>query len=224
VKAREAVSHLDHRHAHLARWKLVVLAVTLALSLLVLTILDSAASLENTGLVIVALVLLGVLGFISLRLFLQTRRSGTRGMPASTLDRAPAPRARPILIALTIIAAALRLYDLGRESLWVDEVWTAQWATQSLGTVLQTANPLAYVVAHFTLLVGRSEFALRFAPALAGIALVPATYLLGRTLHGRKSGLVAAGLTAVSLYAIEHSQEVRFYFHALGLKPSPLGE
>jgi len=52
------------------------------------------------------------------------------------------------------------------ESLWVDEVWTARWAEQPLGSVVQTANPLAYVVAHFTLLIGRSEFLLRLAPAL----------------------------------------------------------
>ncbi len=80
-----------------------------------------------------------------------------------------------------------------------------------MGSVLQIANPLAYLAAYFTLPLSRSEFALRFAPALAGVALVPATYLVGRTLYGRKEGLVAAALITVSVYAIEHSQEVRFY-------------
>jgi hypothetical protein len=202
---------LDHQNAQVSRWKLVILAVTLSLSLMVLTILDSSRTLENKSLMVAALVLLGILIFLAAYLLLQTRQLRTAGTAAPAIDRPSDATTRLILLALTLLAGALRLYDLGQESMWVDEVWTATWAEQPLRSVLQTANPLAYLVAHFTLLIGRSEFALRFAPALAGIAVIPATYLLGRTLYGRKEGLTAAALMGISMYAIERSQELRFY-------------
>jgi mannosyltransferase len=202
---------VDQQNARLTRLKPVILAVTLSLSLLVLTILDSALTIENTSLTVVALSLLGILLFLSVRLFLQTRRRSAIRTTDKITDRFPATRTCLVLLALTLLAAALRLYDLGQESLWVDEVWTAEWADQPLRSVLRTANPLAYLVAHFTLWVSRSEFALRFAPALAGVALIPATYVVGQTLYGRKEGLVSAAMLSVSVYAIEHSQEVRFY-------------
>jgi 4-amino-4-deoxy-L-arabinose transferase-like glycosyltransferase len=186
-------------------------AITLSLILLVLTLLDGALTMENMSLMVVSLILLGILGLLSTGLFLKTRRLNATDTPVMAEDHTSAARAGLIVLALTFLAAALRLYDLGQESLWVDEVWTAWFATRPLGQVLQAANPLAYMVARFTLPLSRSEFALRFAPALAGVALIPAIYLLGRTMYGRKEGLTAAALMTVSVYAIEHSQEVRFY-------------
>jgi len=188
-----------------------MLAVTLSLSLLVLTIVDSARTMENKTTLVAGLAALAILILLAIRLFLQTRQPAGSDRSAVSVDPVSATTAGLILVALTLLSAALRFYDLGRESLWVDEVWTARWAEQPLGSVVQTANPLAYVVAHFTLLIGRSEFLLRLAPALAGIAAIPATYLLGRTLYGRKEGLSAAALMSVSVYAVERSQELRFY-------------
>jgi mannosyltransferase len=115
------------------------------------------------------------------------------------------------LVTLTLLAAGLRFYGLGTESFWYDETWTASWSVQPLGAVVRMVNPLAYVVANLSLQVGRSEYVLRFAPALAGVLTVPAVYVLGRRLYGRREGLVAAFLLSVSVYAIYHSQELRFY-------------
>ena len=189
----------------------IVLASILALSVLVLLLIEHSIRAQQGSLTIILLVLFVLLSILFVRV---SYRSPWRRVPDT---RSASPNdlsykvAVLLLVACTFIGAALRLYDLGQESLWVDEVWTAEFATQPLGTVVGSNAPLAYLVAHFTLSVSRSEFALRFASALAGIALIPVAYLIGRILYGRKEGLVAAALVSVSMYAIEHSQEVRFY-------------
>jgi mannosyltransferase len=190
---------------------LIVLASILSLSVLILLLIEHSIRAQHGSLTIILLVLFVLLSILFLRV---SSRPPWRQLPDT---RSVGPHdlsykmAVLLLVACTFIGAALRLYDLGQESLWVDEVWTAEFATQPLGTVVGSNAPLAYSVAHFTLLVSRSEFALRFASALAGIALIPAAYLVGQILYGRKEGLVAAALLSVSVYAIEHSQEVRFY-------------
>lgn len=133
---------LDHHNTRLARLKPLMLAGTLALSLLVLTTLDSALTVKNTSLTVVALVLLGVLVPISIRLILQTRRLSPTGTPAVSLERVLVAKARLNLLALTLVAAALHLYDLGQENLWVDELWTVERKVQLLGWVLQRRQSL----------------------------------------------------------------------------------
>src|SRR6187399_367823 len=90
------------------------------------------------------------------------------------------PRVPRALIALTALAAALRLPTLGSQSLWLDEVLTGNLARGTLGDLFhvvaqQEANPpLFYLVEWaWTPLAGTSEFALRLPSALCGIALVP---------------------------------------------------
>lgn len=189
----------------------IVFAVLLTLILLLLAIFDYARMLKKTGLTVGALALLALLSLLSIRLMVRRRRAGQTGAAAVTM---PAPSARTgaiLLSALTLLAALLRLYQLGAESFWYDETWTATWAAQALRDVVQIVNPFAYLVAHLTMSLSRSEFALRLGPALAGIALIPAVYLLGRQLYGRGEGLIAAGLLSVSAFAIYHGQDLRFY-------------
>ncbi|MEZ4517403.1 MAG: glycosyltransferase family 39 protein [Chloroflexota bacterium] len=47
-------------------------------------------------------------------------------------------------------------------------------------------------------LVGESEFALRYLSALTGTLLLSVLGVLGRRMAGRKAGLLAAGLAALS--------------------------
>ena len=201
----------NHQDPQLARWKLVILAAMLTLSLLLLTILDYIVIVENIGLTLVVVALLGLLSLLSIRLFPKT--PGPRDTGAAEADEPSISRrtALIILLGLTLLAAALRLYRLGHESFWYDETFTALWASRPLLTVLRSVNPLPHLVAHLSLALGRSEFILRLGPALAGVLLIPSTYLLGRTLYRRTEGLVAAALLTVSAYALYHSQELRFY-------------
>ncbi len=123
-----------------------------------------------------------------------------------------------LLLAVTLLAAALRLYKLGEvpPGFQFDEAFNAIDATQ----LLHGNRPLflpanggrealyTYFQAAIGVLLGFNVYTLRLASALAGIAAVPATYLLLRTLLRRHSQLIATftSLTlAISLWHIHFS-------------------
>ena len=125
------------------------------------------------------------------------------------------PRA---LIALTALAAALRLPTLGSQSLWLDEVLTGNLARGSLGDLFhrvaeQEANPPLFYLAEWlwTRVAGTSEFALRLPSALCGIALVPVAYGIGRRLAGERAAVALAAIVAVHPLLVYYSQEARGY-------------
>ena len=122
------------------------------------------------------------------------------------------------LLALTALAAALRLPTLGSQSLWLDEVLTARLAEGSLGDLIhrvaeQEANPPLFYLLEWgwTRLAGTSEFALRLPSALFGIALVPVAWAIGRRLGGERAATALAALVAVHPLLVYYSQEARGY-------------
>ena len=125
------------------------------------------------------------------------------------------PRA---LIALTALAAALRLPTLGSQSLWLDEALTGRLARGSLGDLLhrvadEEANPPLFYLLEWawTRVAGTSEVALRLPSALFGIALVPVAYAIGRRLGGPRPAIALAALVAVHPLLVYYSQEARGY-------------
>ena len=111
----------------------------------------------------------------------------------------------------------LRLFRLGSQSLWVDEVltWRSAYIGRSIGPleVLENVHgPFYSLVLHlWGGLFGDSEWALRMPSALAGIALVPATaWVAGRWL-GPSTAVAAAWLAAGSPFLIWYAQEARNY-------------
>ncbi|MEQ1833718.1 MAG: hypothetical protein ABL977_11740, partial [Candidatus Eisenbacteria bacterium] len=102
---------------------------------------------------------------------------------SATLD----PGLTRTILAATFVAALLRLYRLGHQSLWMDEQATLLAAGVPGPLVwrelLQNVHgPLhALAVALAATLGGTSEWVLRLPSALAGIALVPAMAWLART-------------------------------------------
>jgi mannosyltransferase len=132
----------------------------------------------------------------------------------------PGPRQRGLWLAV-LAAAVLRLWNLGAQSLWVDEIFT--WQTSSphgpllWSDVVQNLNsPLISAFSHFWMkLAGDSEFALRLPMALASIALVPAIAVLARRIAGEETFLPAAWLTALSPFVTWYGQEFRGYIFAI---------
>ncbi|MBN1431201.1 MAG: glycosyltransferase family 39 protein [Methanomicrobiaceae archaeon] len=122
-----------------------------------------------------------------------------------------------ILIALTVIGFILRFYNIGFNSLWLDEASTHVFAQMSLSGIWDaTASgefnpPLFYYMEHFMLGAGDNEFILRFIPALLGALTVPVFYFLGREVSGKAGGAVTAALIAFSSFHIFYSQEARAY-------------
>jgi mannosyltransferase len=124
-----------------------------------------------------------------------------------------------IVAGLTALAALLRFATLGVQSYHHDEAITAGRvlggdffdAMNAVG-FSESAPPLYYVLAWpWTQLTGTGEFGLRSLSALAGVATVPVTYLIGIELRGRAAGLMAAALVAVSPMLLWYSQEARAY-------------
>ncbi|HVY96285.1 MAG TPA: glycosyltransferase family 39 protein [Solirubrobacterales bacterium] len=150
--------------------------------------------------------------------------AATLGRPASPLQSLrEAARARSqafwIVAGLTLLAGVLRFATLGVQSYHHDEVVTA---TRILGgsfghamdavNYSESAPPLYYALAWvWTQLWGTGEWGLRSLSALAGVATVPAAYLVARELRGRRAGLVAAALVAVNPMLLWYSQEARAY-------------
>jgi uncharacterized membrane protein len=124
-----------------------------------------------------------------------------------------------VLVALTLVAAALRLYRIGHQSLWFDEAYTVMLVKLPLGHMLSTvprteSTPYLYYVLAWiwTHIFGRGAADLRALSALCGIAVVPVAYLAaGRLCGNRRAALSVAALAAFNPLLIWYSQEARAY-------------
>jgi len=122
-----------------------------------------------------------------------------------------------ILLSLTLIGTILRFYNLGYNSLWLDEASTLNFAIKSIPDIWQATTagefnpPLFYWTEHIMLLFGNSEVVLRFIPALLGVLTIPLIYLVGREFMDRNTGIIAAAACAFSPFLVFYSQEARAY-------------
>lgn len=125
-----------------------------------------------------------------------------------------------VVCAVVLFGAWLRYHDLGRQSVWTDEMFTLQMLRHPWPAFLdvvftdpmQGMPPLFFVLEKcVTDIAGYSEAALRFLPALFGSLTVAVLYLLLRAVASREIALTAALFLAVSVYHITYSQEVRPY-------------
>ncbi len=123
-----------------------------------------------------------------------------------------------VLLALILVAVAIRIITLDNQSFWTDESLTAYEAGQSFTAMLhtvtsiETSPPLYFVLIWvWAKLFGTGEVALRSVSMLAGVAIVPIVYLSARELLDRRAGLIAAALVVVNPFMIWYSQEARAY-------------
>jgi mannosyltransferase len=122
-----------------------------------------------------------------------------------------------LLVALTVLAAAVRLPQLQADSLWFDEAATWSQVHNSFpamlsATIRDNYPPLYNAVTWgFVQAFGDSEWVLRLPAALFGIALVPMVYLLAKQAAGRAAGHLAALLIALSAFHVWYSLEARMY-------------
>ncbi len=122
-----------------------------------------------------------------------------------------------VLVLILALAAFLRFYGIGAQSLWNDEGTSAALALRDLAAITRDAAhdihpPLYYWLLHFWVrLWGVSEAALRSLSALLGVAAVGLVFLIGEALFGAQVGLLAAFLAALSPFQVYYSQETRMY-------------
>jgi len=119
-----------------------------------------------------------------------------------------------ILLFLIILSGSfLRIYHLGKESLWLDEAFTARVSSGSFASAIVEGRQPPYfaILQPWVSLFGNSEASLRAPSAILGILCIPLVYLIGRALFNQKVGLISSLLSAISLFYIGYSQEARSY-------------
>jgi mannosyltransferase len=123
-----------------------------------------------------------------------------------------------LLALLTLAGAAIRAWPVATRPLWHDEVMT--WTAVQTGVfrILTWTHhyehpPLSYLLVWISsgLLRTDAEWALRLPSLLAGVALIPAVYLLGRMIAGPAVGLIAAAIVTFDYNQIIQSQQARMY-------------
>ncbi len=140
-------------------------------------------------------------------------------MDGDGIRRHLTPRRQSILtlVVLTLVAALLRLYMLGKRSLWIDEGSSFAIASARLPHLAhllwlgESNMALYYVTLHFWLGWGRSEFALRSLSVAFAVATIPVIYALGGELLNPRVALVASLMLAVNAGHIEFAQDARGY-------------
>jgi len=122
------------------------------------------------------------------------------------------------LIVVAFAALALRWADLGRESLWFDEGYTAWMVGHTPGEIVRliradTAPPLYYLMlAGWVRVLGDSETALRALSAgCASVSLLLTLLLARRFTSSKPALLLTLMLAGVSMLQIQYAREARFY-------------
>ncbi len=122
-----------------------------------------------------------------------------------------------LLVPVLLIGFALRVHALDGRDLWGDEAASLDIIQDGWRAVFEPARE-THPPLHRALYkpwvdaVGEKPlFALRYAPMLAGVLLVPLTDDLARRLFGRGVGLLAALLIAVGPLHVYYAQEFRTY-------------
>jgi len=137
---------------------------------------------------------------------------------AKTSSPAPSEQAlQRTILAATLVAAVLRFFRLGHQSLWIDEQFTRVAAGVPGPLVWRDLlenvhGPLhALAVAGAAALGGSSEWVLRAPSAMAGVAMVPAMAWLATRWLGRDTVPAVVWVTAGSPFLVWYSQECRNY-------------
>jgi 4-amino-4-deoxy-L-arabinose transferase-like glycosyltransferase len=130
--------------------------------------------------------------------------------------RSPSPWRRAFLLLALLVAAALRLWQLGQwpPGLYRDEAFNGLDALGVLDgqhALFFPANngrepAYIYLTAVAVALFGRSVLAVRLGAALAGTLTTLLTYRLARSWFGWQTGLLAAWLWAVTLWPVHLSR------------------
>ncbi|MBN1430189.1 MAG: glycosyltransferase family 39 protein [Anaerolineae bacterium] len=117
------------------------------------------------------------------------------------------PYRYPALLLITVVlllAAGLRIYQMGDQSLSRDEGVSAQSAVRTVAENVEAAKGNLYppgyeiILAGWRVLVGRSELSLRLFSVLGGVLTVALIYRLGRRFFSPLTGLLAAIAVAIN--------------------------
>jgi uncharacterized membrane protein len=121
----------------------------------------------------------------------------------------------PTYLAISIwpvlmLAAFLRLFQLGAEGVWIDEMYSIEDAI-NLSSGNLDLRPLYYLVLRVWMLLGSSDIVLRSLSVLLDLGTIYLAYRLCQFTLGKSAALVSALLLACSPIFVNHAQEIRMY-------------
>lgn len=126
-------------------------------------------------------------------------------------------RNKLIMALIIFIGLFLRIYNLDKESIWVDEIISIKMVHFKLSTIIKAIlidyhPPLYYYILHYWVnLFGDSEFAIRFLSVIFGFLAIFMIYKVGSLLFNKNVGLIGSLILALSVFHIQYSQEARVY-------------
>ena len=124
------------------------------------------------------------------------------------------------LIGVILLGFCLRIWGLGDNSLWVDEIWHTYSSHLGLedGGIINTitfydnarlATFITYIASFF--FGFENEFLLRLPFALIGTFLIALAFLVGKEYKNNLTGIYFSLLLSLSPLFILYSREIRFY-------------
>lgn len=122
-----------------------------------------------------------------------------------------------LFLIIIFVSSVLNLRGLGRESLWLDELFSwslaqTDWNSYWHAVLNQEANMVFYHgLLRWWIHLGDSEETLRLLSVLFSVGTIPVVYLIGCHLHGSRAGLIASLLLALNAFNVNYAQEVRGY-------------
>lgn len=124
-----------------------------------------------------------------------------------------------VLAGCLVAAAALRLFHLDFQSLWVDELFSVVFSHSKVSVAQIAAayagdvHPLGYpLLLHWWLgIFGDTAVAARALSVVFGVLGVAAMFAAGRRCFDTRTGVIAAVVTTVNAFHIAYSQEARSY-------------
>ena len=122
-----------------------------------------------------------------------------------------------LIIASLVVGLLLRIWNLGSESLRLDEAQSIWQASHSIEFIKEYMLKNVHLPLHNTLLhfwiefFGTSEPAVRLLAVIPGMITLPFLYLLSKEILGKKGALITLILASVSPFWVWYSREIRMY-------------
>jgi uncharacterized membrane protein/cellulose synthase/poly-beta-1,6-N-acetylglucosamine synthase-like glycosyltransferase len=143
---------------------------------------------------------------------------GERSIEDLTREYTLSTRTRVVALGgIIALGSALRGFELGSWSLWLDEVYTvagrgAMPITEALVLPTDPHPPLYYLLMHGWMdTVGSSEALVRLPSLLFAIATLIVVYRLGIRIYNDRIGLAAAALLAITPFHVHFARVARMY-------------
>ncbi len=139
---------------------------------------------------------------------------------AADASRSVSLRTCAALAAITLVALGLRVWRLGDESAWWDEVASLKYLNApTLTAFIQgerstdpPMTPVYFAIEYYwSRLAGTAVPSMRLLSVLLGLLTIQMLFALTRKLYGNAAGLTASLFLALSLLHIYYSQEIRVY-------------